>query len=83
VVGLEEGFGSSGKIADRVLVVMIKGITKNWKFPFSFYFSDGATNCNNLKTAIEDTTKSLVQANFHVLGFVCDQSATNIKTVND
>jgi len=62
---------------------MIKGITKNWKLPFSFYFSSGPTKSIQLQKIIEETTTCLVEANFNVLGFVCDQSATNVKTINE
>jgi len=51
---LIEGFedlgtqGRTPKVAKHALVIMVRGLYKNWKFPFCYFLANNGVNGNNL-----------------------------------
>lgn len=43
-------FGRTSKFASHALVIMIRGLYKNWKFPFSYFFTGSGVKGDSLVT---------------------------------
>ncbi|CAH0717089.1 unnamed protein product, partial [Brenthis ino] len=83
IIGLvDNGISTQNKIADHVLVVMIRGIFKNYKQPISYTFCSGSTKRDDLCLLIRTLTKKLTSVGFTVLATVCDQGTSNVSAVN-
>ena len=73
---------SINKMADHVLVFMIRGITKNFKQPLYYAFCSGSTPKLTLSNIIKNIVKKLYSSGFTVLATVCDQGTSNISAIN-
>lgn len=73
---------STRKIADHVLVFMIRGVTKNYKQPIYFSFCSGSTPKEILAVQIKEVVKKLHSIGFIVLATVCDQGTSNTSAIN-
>ena len=78
-VGLEDyGNGCRGKgLANQALVLMIRGLTCNWKQAIGYYFSAGGTKCAMLQQIVNEAIDVVTEAGGHVKVIVCDQGANN------
>ncbi|CAG4938594.1 unnamed protein product [Colias eurytheme] len=79
-----EGFACNkeNKIADHVLVFMVKGLKRNFKQPIAYYF----TNCLNryeLKPLIKSVIGHAQESGLIITNTVCDQSAVNVGAIRD
>ncbi|CAG4948422.1 unnamed protein product [Colias eurytheme] len=70
------------KIADHVLVFMIRGVLKNYKQPISYSFCSGSTPKVILAKQIKKNIKKLHSIGFTVLATVCDQGTSNMSAIN-
>lgn len=73
---------SSRKIADHVLVFMIRGVMKNYKQPIFYSFCSGSTPKEILAGHIKTIIKQLHVIGFTVLATVCDQGTSNTSAIN-
>lgn len=69
--------GRNSKTATHALVFSIRGLFKNWKMPFSYYFCHGSLNQHNLKLLIEYNLKNLFGMGYNPRAIVCDQGTNN------
>lgn len=69
-------------IADHVLVLMLKGIYKQWKQPVCFTFSSGPVKSITLKTLIQEVIQATQETGLKVIATVCDQGAANSAAIN-
>lgn len=76
-----EEFGSTTRPAKRVLVMMIRGIYKDWKIPISYYLTRNSVNAETLIKIIKSALNSLNDIGFQPMVIVCDQSTTNQRTM--
>lgn len=78
-----QGFSDfdENKIADHVLVFMIKGVKANFKQPVAFYFTNSASKID-LKSAIVDVIEKNQDTGLIVLCTVCDQATANVCAIN-
>ena len=75
-----EDFGDTrdGKIADRALVFLIKGITREWKQPILYTFSNGAVKTIDLVRLIKKNAITNCQKiGLNVVSRICDQGSNN------
>lgn len=73
---------SKQKIADHVLVFMIRGVTRNYKQPVSYSFCSGSTQKEILATQIKAIITKLQDIGFIVLPTICDQGTSNSSAIN-
>ena len=78
-VGLEDyGDGCRGKeLANQAFVVMIRGITCNWKQALGYYLAAGGTKSRMLERIVTEAIDVVTKAGGHVKLIVCDQGANN------
>lgn len=72
--------GSLGRqniLANHALVFMIQGIRKNWKQPFTYYFTKDTISSSSLKCLVVETITALQSIGLRVLCTICDQGVTN------
>ncbi|KAH9631326.1 hypothetical protein HF086_007661 [Spodoptera exigua] len=70
------------KIADHVLVFMIRGIVTNYKQPIFYSFSAGSTRKEVLARLIKQIIQELNRIGFTVMATVCDQGTSNVSATN-
>lgn len=70
------------KIADHVLVFMIRGVIKNYKQPIYYSFCAGTTPKLVLAQLIKNIIKELHNIGFTVIATVCDQGTSNTSAIN-
>ncbi|KAF9823382.1 hypothetical protein SFRURICE_006595 [Spodoptera frugiperda] len=74
---LLRGFTINGeKIADHVLVFMVKGLRKKFKQPIAYYFTN-ALNKAQLKEILKKVVSYVRSTGLKVVCTVCDQSTVN------
>ena len=78
-VGLEDyGDGCRGKgLANQALVVMIRGLTSNWKQALGYCFAAGGTKSVMLQHIVTESIELVKEAGGHVKVIVCDQGSNN------
>ena len=82
-----EGFEDLGdvkkaKIADRSLVFMIKGVTREWKQPIMYVFSNGPTKTIDIVRFLKKTIYKLNRVGLNVLATISDQGSNNQAAIN-
>jgi hypothetical protein len=79
VLGFEDhGHGQeSSKIADHVLVFMLRGIKKKFKQPLAYTFCDSQTESPDLIRMIKEIIREIKNAGLHVVATICDQGTSN------
>lgn len=70
------------KIANHVLVFMIKGVKANYKQPVAYYFTNSISKIQ-LKSLIIEVIKKLQTTGLTVLCTVCDQGTANVGAINE
>jgi len=84
IYGLEDwGNNRTGKIADHVLVFMLRGLHSGWKMPISYSFCYKQTNTGQLIRCIKEHIKEVVNAGFHIVATVCDQGSSNVAAIKE
>lgn len=63
--------------ASEVLVFMVVGLKKNWKYPVSFYFSKDNTTSDELRRLLDENLSFLKKCGLRVRVGICDMSFTN------
>lgn len=81
------GFDSFGKqlllkIADHVLVFMLRGIRRKYKQPIAYYFFQGTTKTPNVAVCIKEVIQAVQTTGLKVRAVICDQGSTNQAAVN-
>lgn len=80
---LLRGFTINGeKIADHVLVFMVKGLRKKFKQPIAYYFTN-ALNKAQLKEILKKVVSYVRSTGLKVVCTVCDQSTVNVSVINE
>lgn len=73
--------GTDNKLADRVIVFMVKGIVDDYKQPVAYYYTQ-ALKKNDLKRMIVEVIGNVQKAGLRVVCTVCDTSEVNVRTIN-
>lgn len=81
------GFENFGDIVTKhytnhVLVFMLKGISKKWKQPNTYYFCPGTTKTQMMVSCIKEVVTSVLRTGLNVVAIVCDQGSTNRSAIN-
>jgi len=69
--------GRTSKFASHALVIMIRGLYKNWKFPFSYFFTGSGVKGDSLVLIVEDCVQKLLNLDLSPTSIVCDQGTQN------
>jgi len=84
-IDLIEGFedlgplGRTSKVAKHALVIMVRGLYKNWKFPLCYFLANNGVSGNNLNILIKESVKCLLDVGLLPTAIVCDQGTQNQK----
>lgn len=70
-------FGRSSEASKNALVIMIRGLYQNWKFPFAFFFSGSGIKGTDLVQIITECLKKLEEVGLLPVSIVCDQGSQN------
>lgn len=71
--------GRSSKYAKYALVVMVRALYKNWKFPLCYFLGHNGVNGNDIKKLIEQSVKHVIDVGLLPTSIVCDQGTQNQK----
>lgn len=77
-----DGNAPTGKIANTANVFMLKGISRQWKQPIAFTFSNGPTDSTTLKDLIKNLIRECQNMGFNVVATICDQGSNNQAAIN-
>lgn len=69
--------GRTDKFASHALVFMIRGLYKNWKFPFGYFFTGTGVKGDNLVPIVENCVQNLIDLNLFPTSIICDQGTQN------
>jgi len=72
--------GRNDKIGTHALVIMVRGLYKNWKFPLSFFFTGSGVKGNDLVIIIKQAIKHIIEVGLIPTCIVCDQGTQNRRT---
>lgn len=78
-VGFEDISGcddNNSKVADEGVVVMLRGISTNWKQPIAHYFVNRSVKQHRFHNIIMDCLRAAHESGVTVLALVCDQEST-------
>ena len=79
---LSDNFGGrTQEMAKSVLVVMLSGLTHDWKQPLMYFPTSGSVSGKTLKNIILDVLKITEEVGFRIRHMVCDQGSTNQKAI--
>jgi len=70
-------FGRSAEASKNALVIMIRGLYQNWKFPFAFFFSGSGIKGADLVKIMIECIKKLEEVGLIAVSIVCDQGSQN------
>ncbi|KAL1492234.1 hypothetical protein ABEB36_012716 [Hypothenemus hampei] len=85
ILGFEDmGFLTSNRPANKALVFMLVGITRNWKQPVAYYFNSNGCKADMLRKCIFDVLDAAKNiANVNVVATICDMGVNNVKCMKD
>lgn len=84
ICGLEDwGNNRTNKVADHVLVFMLRGLYTGWKMPVSYNFCAKATKTAQLIRCIKEHVLKISKAGFLIVATVCDQGSCNVAAIKD
>lgn len=69
----------TSKVAKHALVIMVRGLYKNWKFPLCYFLANKGVNGNNLSILIKESVKCILDVGLLPTAIVCDQGTQNQK----
>jgi len=72
--------GRNDKIGTHALVIMVRGLYKNWKFPLSFFFTGSGVKGNDLVIIIKQAIRHIIEVGLIPTCIVCDQGTQNRRT---
>jgi len=74
IEGFEDlgSLGRTNKLGSHALVLMIRGLYKNWKFPFSYYFTGSGIKGDSLTTIVKEAVGKLLELGLLTMCIVCD-----------
>lgn len=75
-----EGLGTLGRtnlLGSHALVVMVRGLYKNWKFPLCYYFTGSGIKGDNLVTIVKDCVRQILDLDLLPTCKICDQGTQN------
>ncbi|XP_025192284.1 uncharacterized protein LOC112592447 [Melanaphis sacchari] len=71
--------GRSSNYAKHALVIMVRGLYKNWKFPLCYFLSGNGVSGNELVNLIKQSVKQILDIGLLPTSIVCDQGSQNRK----
>lgn len=79
IEGFEDlgSIGRTQKLGSHALVTMVRGLIKNWKFPFSYYFTGSGVKGDDLVKIIKDSVEKMLNVGLLPSAIVCDQGTQN------
>ncbi|KAL4085312.1 hypothetical protein QTP88_027171 [Uroleucon formosanum] len=83
IMDLIEGFedvgtlGRTNKIGSHALVVMLRGLYSNWKFPFCYFFTGSGVKGDDLVLIIKNCVQKVLDLELIPTCIVCDQGTQN------
>ncbi|XP_045784266.1 uncharacterized protein LOC123880269 [Maniola jurtina] len=80
---VDSGKKAENKIADHVLVFMLRGVVKNYKQPLAYTFCKGSTSKAELKNQLKAVISEVQSAGFTVIATICDQGASNVSAIKE
>lgn len=84
ICGLEDwGNNRSGRMADHVLVFMLRGLHSGWKMPISYNFCKKQTGTAQLIRCIKEHIQKISDIGFHIVDTVCDQGSSNMAAIKN
>lgn len=78
-----EGFEDLGsidrtqKLGSHALAIMVRGLIKNWNFPFSYYFTGSGVKGDDLVKINKDSVEKMLNVGLLPSAIVCDQGTQN------
>ena len=79
---LSDDFGGrKAEMAKSVLVIMLSGLTHDWKQPLMYFPTNGSVSGTTLKDIILNVLEITDDIGFRVRHMVCDQGSTNQKAI--
>jgi hypothetical protein len=69
------------KIANNVLVFMVRGLRRKWKQPVAYYFIRGSTKAEMIKKLLKEVLDACQNAGLQVVATVCDMGHNNVKAL--
>jgi len=69
--------GRTQKLGSHALVIMVRGLIKNWKFPFSYYFTGSGVKGDDLVKIVKDSVEKMLHVGLLPSCIVCDQGTQN------
>lgn len=82
--GVIEGFEDIGsgirsdKVANKVLVFMLRGLESKWKIPLAFYFARAGVTGTTLKNIVTEVISAVHKTGFVIRATVSDQGSANV-----
>lgn len=70
------------KVASKALVFMVRGLNRDWKQPFAYYFSEKGISSEDLAVLIPKIINAVNSTGLKVRGVVMDQASTNSSALN-
>lgn len=74
--------GRTSKYAKHALVIIVRGLYKNWKFPLCYFLGNNGINGNELSQIIKQSVKHILNIGLLPTSIVCDQGSQNRKLFN-
>ena len=74
--------GGTAREADKMLVLMLRGLNSNWKLPIAFYSVHGTCPSDVIANLIPDIIRECKKINIPVICSVSDQGPTNRGAIN-
>lgn len=69
--------GRSDKIGSHALVIMLRGLYANWKFPLCYFFTGNGIKGDNLVLIIKECVQKILDLGLMPTSIVCDQGTQN------
>lgn len=69
--------GRTEKLGSHALVIMVRGLYKNWKLHLSYFFTGSGVKGDNLVEIVENCVKKIVDIGLLPTCIVCDQGTQN------
>lgn len=84
ICGLEDwGNNRTSKVADHVLVFLLRGLHTGWKMPVSYNFCSKTTSTAQLVRNIKEHVDKISKAGFFIVATVCDQGTCNVAAIKE
>jgi hypothetical protein len=69
--------GRTDKFGSHALVIMLRGLYSNWKFPLAYFLTGSGVKGNDLVIIINDCVKTILDIGLQPTSIVCDQGTQN------